>query len=38
MILFLTLLYTGLLLILVKTGHVPGNLWTKLSPLLFFLL
>ena len=38
MILFLTLLYTGLLLILVKTGRVPWNLWTKLSPLLFSLL
>ena len=38
MILFLTLLYIGLLLILVKTGLVPWNLWAKVSPVIFSLL
>jgi len=38
MILFLTLIYIGILLILVKAGLVPWNLWAKISPLFFSLL
>lgn len=38
MILFLTLIYIGILLILVKAGLVPWNLWAKISPVIFSLL
>jgi len=38
MILFLTLIYIGILIILVKTGLVPWNLWAKISPVIFSLL
>jgi len=38
MILFLTLIYVGLLLILVKAGLVSWNLWAKISPVIFSLL
>ena len=38
MILFLTLCYTALLVILIKVGVVPSNTFTKTSPVLFSLL
>ncbi len=38
MILFLTLIYIGILFIVVKAGWVPWNLWAKISPLFFMLL
>jgi multidrug resistance efflux pump len=38
MILFLTLAYVAVLLVLVKLKLVPWNLWTKLSPVLWALL
>jgi len=38
MILFLTLLYVGVLLLLVKFKLLPWNLWTKMSPAIWALL
>lgn len=38
MILFITLIYVGILFLLVKIGLLRWNLWTKLSPLFFSLL
>ena len=38
MILFLTLCYVALLVILIKVGVVPANTFTKTSPVLFSLL
>jgi multidrug resistance efflux pump len=38
MILFLTLLYVGVLLVLVKLKLLPWNLWTKISPVIWSLL
>jgi len=35
MILFLTLIYVAVLMLLVKLKLVPWNLWTKLSPLIW---
>jgi multidrug resistance efflux pump len=38
MILFLTLIYVAVLLLLVKLRLVPWNLWTKLSPAIWMIL
>lgn len=38
MILFLTLVYIGILMILIKVGVVPLNTFTKISPVIFNLL
>ncbi len=38
MILFLTLIYVGVLVVLIKLKIVPSNIFTKISPVLFSLL
>jgi hypothetical protein len=38
MILFLTLIYIGLLVVLIKLKIVPSNTFTKISPVIFSLL
>ena len=38
MILFLTLIYVAILMVLVKLNVVSWNLWTKLSPIAWMLL